>query len=44
VWYIDMALHKKDVGTSSGEYLVSSKIREELKGAQVGDISALPTE
>lgn len=39
-----MALHKMGVGTSSGEkYLVSSKIREELEGAQVADISALST-
>ena len=44
VRYIDMALHKMGVGTSSGEkYLVSSKIREELEGAQVADISALST-
>ena len=44
VRYIDIALHKTGMGTSSGEkYLVSSKIREQLEGVQVADISALPT-
>ncbi len=42
--YIDMALHKTGVGTSSGEkYLVSSGIREQLQGAQVADIPTLST-
>jgi hypothetical protein len=44
VRYIDMALHKTGVGTFSGErYLVSSQIREELKGTQVAHISSLST-
>jgi hypothetical protein len=44
VRYIDISLHKIGVGTSSGEkYLVSSRIREQLEGAQVTDFPAPPT-